>query len=275
MSGAPRAEPASAGGRESFPWYDSRWSSLYAAAVRHLRHVRPDALPGFVEAFRVLRTRPGFETRIVEPFDAASLTEIRAAVAAVPPGALETYEVLTLGRFLVHELPTLESIHRAAAPLVSELVGEDVEPSFRFLGLYSTRGVVPLHIDSPDSKWTIDLCIDQSGPWPIFISQVVDWPEPRREWPSGWEDAILGARENRFTRYVLQPGQAAVFSGSGQWHYRDPIPQQNGLPFCNQIFLQYVPRGSLPLLHPKQWPALFDIPELEPVVRPVHTEEVL
>ncbi len=33
------------------------------------------------------------------------------------------------------------------------------------------------HMDAPDAMWTLDICLEQSEPWPISFSQPVDWPE--------------------------------------------------------------------------------------------------
>ena len=65
-----------------------------------------------------------------------------------------------------------------------------------------------------------------------------------------------------FTAEVLAPGDAVLFSGSNQWHYRDALPQRPGRQFCDLLFFHYVPFGTAELVQPRNWARLFDIPEL-------------
>jgi hypothetical protein len=246
------------------PWYDAKWLMAYADAIRVVRRVKPSALQPFVEAFRPFRTAPDFRVKEFERvFDDATMTEIRRVVATLRPNELELHEARTFGRFLVHNHPALEALHAHVVPLVSEAAGERVEPAYTFLSLYGARGVCPAHLDSPQTKWTLDLCLNQSGPWPIHIGDVLAWPDVEsEEWSdAGWQDAIDRAR-GPFASYALEPGQAILFSGSSQWHYRDPIPAGDVPPFCDLLFLHFVPAGTLELAEPDNWARLFGIPEL-------------
>ena len=59
-----------------YPWYDSVWLSQYEVAKAIVREARPDALASFVDAFRVLHTRPDFKVKFLEqPFDDATFAE--------------------------------------------------------------------------------------------------------------------------------------------------------------------------------------------------------
>ncbi|MGE0405379.1 MAG: hypothetical protein AB7O65_03695, partial [Candidatus Korobacteraceae bacterium] len=66
-----------------------------------------------------------------------------------------------------------------------------------------------------------------------------------------------------FTAYSLEPGQAAVFSGSSQWHYREAIQPASGRAFCNLLFLHFIPRGTAELVEPTNWASIFGVPELD------------
>jgi hypothetical protein len=249
-----------------FPWYDSEWLAKYVAAKRIIRSVRPEAFEAFLDAFRVLQTDASFRVKLLEkPFDDQTLDQIRRVVRSLRPADLELHEARAFGRFVVHDHPYFNRLQQRIAGLVSAAVGESVEASYNFLSLYGSRGVCPLHIDSPEAKWTFDLCIDQSAPWPICFSQVLAWPgeSDLERWPSSaWEHAVRRDPALNFTSYTLMPGQALVFSGSSQWHFRDPLPARQGRQFCDLLFFHYIPAGAAQLVQPKMWAQLFGVPEL-------------
>ena len=126
-------------------------------------------------------------------------------------------------------------------------------------------GVCPVHLDAPEAKWTFDLCVDQSAPWPIYFSPVQPWPnsEPEAWHGADWEANLKESQQ--FEPYILQPGQAVVFSGSSQWHYRDAIANSGSQQFCTLLFFHYIPKGSGELVRPKNWATLFGIPALSKI----------
>lgn len=251
-----------------YPWYDSVWLAKYVRAKAIIQTVRPAALAAFVDAFRILRTRPDFQVRLFErPFDDKTLHEIRRVAQSLRPTDLELHEVRAFGRFVVHNHPFLTEVQQRTLPLVSEAVGEEVEMSYNFLSLYSSQGVCPPHMDSPQAKWTLDLCVNQSVSWPIYFSQVCPWPESDAEtWPAeGWESRIKRSPSLHFTAHTLQPGQAVVFSGSSQWHYREAIPAAGVRQFCDLLFFHFIPSGTSELVRPATWAQLFGIAELSEV----------
>ena len=169
------------------------------------------------------------------------------------PSDLELHEARAFGRFVVHDHPMFLELQRRAAPIVSDAVGEPVEASYSFLSLYSPRGVCAVHLDAPQAKWTFDLCIDQSAPWPIHLS---DGPSVagsgralrirRPRWKIGRRRSSA-PRPSKFSDVSPRAGQAIVFSGSSQWHYRDPIDPADGSAFCTLLFLHFIPRGTADL----------------------------
>ncbi len=157
-----RSEMDPIGGRPAssqlYPWYDSLWLTQYARAVEIVRSVRPDRLNGFVDAFRIFHTPPGFETLLIERgLDDDTLQAIRRVVASLRPSDLELHEARSFGRFVVHDHPFFTELQHRLVPLVSGAVGEPVQVSYNFLGLYTQRGVCAPHLDSPEAKWTLDL----------------------------------------------------------------------------------------------------------------------
>jgi hypothetical protein len=249
-----------------YPWYDSVWLSKYEEAKAILRRARPDTLPMFVDAFRVAHTRPDFKVKLLEqPFDAATLAEIRRVTASLKPTDLELHEARQFGRFVVHNHPFFMELQQRSVSWLSEAAGEPLEASYNFLSLYTSRGVCAVHMDAPRAKWTLDLCIDQSAPWPIYLSEVQPWPDSvAEEWKKeGWENRIRRSQSLEFTPYTLRPGQAILFSGSSQWHYRDPMPEASGKQFCTLLFFHFIPQGAAELVQPENWARRFGIPELQ------------
>jgi hypothetical protein len=249
--------------KQSYPWYDSLWLRKYERAKDMLRQVQPEKLPVFVEALSGLRTGADFRVkRIPRLFDEATMATIRQTIATFQLTELELHEVKRFGRFVVHDHPFFTELQTRTIDLVSEAAGEPVEASYNFVSLYKKLGVCPIHLDTPEAKWTLDLCIEQSAPWPIHISQVVPWPEGLTFNEDDWQGAIRESPDNEFTSYNLEPGEAVIFSGSSQWHYRDPLQLDGQEHFCSLVFFHFVPKGMLETLKPKNWPRLFGIPEL-------------
>jgi hypothetical protein len=147
---------------------------------------------------------------------------------------------------------------------VSAAVGEPVEASYNFLSLYAAQGVCPLHMDAPQAKWTLDLCVDQAVRWPLHVSRVIPWPEDTPEaWTRPeWIEETKRSPELRFQGFDMEPGEAVVFSGSSQWHYRDPMPNGGGAQGCTLLFLHFIPRGTAELAEPANWARLFAVPQL-------------
>jgi hypothetical protein len=119
-----------------------------------------------------------------------------------------------------------------------------------------------VHLDAPLAKWTLDVCIDQSAPWPIHLSQVIPWPEQQAYNQPNWADAITSDPSLNFESLSLEPGKALVFSGSSQWHYRDRIPRKGNDAYCHLVFFHFVPSGTRSTLKVEDWPRLFDCEQL-------------
>lgn len=248
---------------DSPQWYDSIWLDKYLAAKAIVARVAPERLTEFVESFSALRTHPDFTVkRLPQLFDAETLAAIRQARHKLDPAKLELHEARRFGRFIVHDLPEFTRLQHQLTELVSQAAGEAVEPSYNFLSLYTKMGVCEPHLDAPSAKWTLDICIDQSEPWPIHLSQIIPWPEAFADLGDDWQASIKADPQLNFSTEVLMPGDAILFSGSSQWHYRDPLPQGEGKRFCDLLFLHYIPKGAGEIVRPDKWAKHFGIPEL-------------
>jgi hypothetical protein len=249
-----------------YPWYDSNWLSAYSEAKDILRQTRPDVLPRFEEACRIFRTPTDFSVRHLDKaFDVQMLDEIRQIVRNLQPADLELHEARNFRRFVVHNHPRFLEIQGEIAAWVSELAGEELDVSYNFLSLYSSSGVCPVHLDAPQAKWTLDVCLDQSVEWPIHFSQTLDWNSfEGKTWSDDWDQQVRSDPALTFTPKVLQPGQAILFSGSSQWHFRDPMPVVSGKrAHCDLLFFHFIPKDSAALVKPANWARLFDVPDLQ------------
>ncbi len=245
-----------------YPWYDSLWLSAFEKAQRIVRESAPHRLDEFKRAFDVFRTHADFRVRKFSPlFDDATLAEIRRVVATLMPQQLELHEARSFKRFVVHDHTYFNQLQDSLVELVGEAVGEPVEGSYNFLSLYGPEGVCPIHMDAPQAKWTVDLCIDQTDPWPIHFSPVVPWPVAD-SFEGDWQAAIKVGVGDAFTTHTLKPGEAVVFAGSSQWHYRDPMPGEGPDRSCDLLFFHFIPRGTADLVNPANWARLFQIPAL-------------
>lgn len=248
---------------KGFPWYDSQFLQMFEAARRYLREVRPDLLATFEAAFEPLRTPSDFAVGQIEGlFPAEVLQRIRDEVVALPAAQLELHERTTFGRNFVHDHPYFVELQRALLPRVSDMAGRELEAGYNFLSLYGTSGRCEPHLDQPISMYTLDFCIDQSAEWPIYFSDVIDWPIAE-EMNAFDAEALLADPAIRFTEYVLRPNNAILFSGSGQWHYREAMKQPG---FCSLLFFHYYPKECGDLVLPASWPKVLGIPELGPLV---------
>jgi hypothetical protein len=253
----------------SYPWYDSMWLDQHRRAREVLAEVAPGRLAEFDKAMRVFRTPAAFRPVIMEPFAPAQMQAIRGAIAELPPEALERgdpvrEEARIFRRYVLRDLDLFARLQRQVVARVAEAVGEPVEPNYNFLSLYTAAGVCPLHLDAPFAKWTLDLCVEQATPWPIHVSRVQAWEEfdSPAHFAPGWEERVKASPGLRFESHVLEPGEALVFSGTSQWHYRDPMPSHPGRGGATFLFMHFIPAGSAALAEPHRWAELFGVPAL-------------
>jgi hypothetical protein len=250
-----------------FPWYDSIWLSQYVAAKTCLGEVCPQRLPGFVSALAPLKTRPDFQVQqLRQVLGGDVVSGIKELIGSLPADKLELHEVSGFGRFVVHDQPALGALQASMVDLVSDRVGEAVEASYSFLSLYTKLGRCPVHMDAPSAKWTLDICIDQSEPWPLHLSQTVGWPEEFASHGGDWSEQIKLDSGHVFTAYTLEPGDAVIFSGASQWHYRDSLSRAGGPSFSTMLFFHFIPKGMRDLVSPENWGRIFEVPELTQVV---------
>lgn len=250
--------------RDVFPWYDSVWLTNYKRAKEILAGSNPQTLQQFIEACEPLKTRSDFEViKVSDILSPYVLRQSKELIESLPNSDKETHEIFKFGRLVIHNHPFFDDLQKELTEKVGKLVKEEVEASYNFLSLYYNLGVCNVHMDSPEAKYTLDICIEQSTDWKIHISQRKDWAEDFSYDGEDWQKQILEDPENNFTPYSLKPGSGIIFSGSSQWHYRDPITEKSKQHFCHLIFFHFFPKGTKELMYPRNWEKLFDAPELE------------
>lgn len=247
-----------------FSWYDSNFLRRFEATKIYLAAVRPEALGEFIAGFEPIRPPANFKVRVLdEVFDEFIRDRILSISRSVEQGVSSqaASERANFGREVVWDHPYFLDLQNELIPTVSELAGRPLEPSYNFLSLYGGAGRCDPHMDEPISMYTFDYCIEQSGPWPIHFSKLVDWPT--LETVQGWDkQALKSDAALEFTSHALKPNQALLFNGSSQWHYREAIAPSG---FCNLLFFHYYPSGCGDLVVPRKWSDHFDIPELGPL----------
>jgi len=245
---------------EKMPWYDANWLLMYKRVEEFIRQNCPWRLDEFLQTFEVLKTRDDFvATKLVKPvFDATMLKKSRQLIRELTVEQHEKHEVSRMGRTIVHDHPYFNEIQRELVGLVSDAVGEPVEPCYNFLCMYSNLGVCDVHMDTPAAKWTLDVCIDQSAPWPIYFSEVRPWPELGQYAGNDWQEQIKKDPDNHFSSLTLFPGEGLIFAGSSQWHYREKIERSQENNYCHLIFFHYAPKGTGDLVDTTKWPDKFD-----------------
>ncbi len=244
---------------DKFPWYDSPWLYKYQE-TRHLVGIhRPDRLDEFVKGFEILKTNKDFiTTKPDKPvLNAQQLKDSRQIIKSLTKTQQSTNEMRRMGRLTTHDHPYFTELQHQLLDLVSGIAGEALEPAYNFLSLYNDLGVCEVHMDAPQAKWTLDICIDQSTPWPIQFSQVKPWPDIGQYTEEDWQKQIKNDPNNKFSSFTLTPGEGLVFSGSSQWHYRDKINNSHGKNYCHLVFFHYIPKGSRHLMNPNAWPETF------------------
>jgi hypothetical protein len=252
----------------NYPWYDSPWLSSYVRAKAYMKVKQPKRYDEFVNCLEVLKTQKDFKTLDLGTLlEGPTLKEANRIVQEKKTPQWETHELARFGRFALHDHSYFTKLQESLTEKVSKWAGEECEPCYNFFSMYLSDGKLPPHMDAPSAKWTLDICLDQSQIWPLYVSKRRDWPEDFDCNQSDWQSSIVDDADNSFDEYHLEPGQALLFSGSSQWHYREPLANKgDSAAFCDMLHLHYVPKGCAEFIHPKNWAKYFDLPDLNRLV---------
>ena len=124
-----------------FPWYDSPWLTSYVRSRNFLEQHYPEKLQGFEDQLRVFRTDTAFKSKTLPSvLDPAMIDEIRELIKTFQTKTLDNSEFSTMGRNVVEGFPYFNNLQNNLTELVSDSVGEELEPSYNFLSLYQNTG---------------------------------------------------------------------------------------------------------------------------------------
>jgi len=131
-------------------------------------------------------------------------------------------------RLWVHNLPLMRLIHQNVETMINYIVDKPIKASYAFTAAYVVGAVLPKHTDRPQCEYNISMMLQ--GKPNISL----------REWP------LFIEREQIVNRVELDAGDAVLYSGTRDPHWRDPMP--NSFESALGVFLHFVPKdftGSL------------------------------
>jgi hypothetical protein len=119
-------------------------------------------------------------------------------------------------------------------PIIAELTGADVLPSYDYFRLYQKDDICRVHSDRPSGEHSMSLTLAYSDnlPWPLQVGSTrVD-----RE-----EECVEDFGNEPFSAIEMQPGDAVLYRGADLRHGRtEPNPNR----WSAHLFLFWVERGG-------------------------------
>jgi hypothetical protein len=131
---------------------------------------------------------------------------------------------------------SLLTYHKFVTKLVSKFINQDLVPTYSFISMYGEgQGICPLHLDRSDCLLTVDICVDQAKPWPLYVNHTTLY---RMD-----EDLVANQEiiKKESVEYILNPGDALFYSGTDHPHWRNKIQPDN---FCDLIFFHFKRKDS-------------------------------
>jgi len=124
-------------------------------------------------------------------------------------------------------------------PIVSELTGADLLPSFDYFRIYPKDDICRVHSDRPSCEHSVSLTLAYSDgkPWDLQIGT-----RPVEDAKSLNDD--FG--DEPFSSITMQPGDAVLYRGVKRRHGRI-VPNPNA--WSAHLFLQWVERGGAHMAH--------------------------
>jgi hypothetical protein len=114
----------------------------------------------------------------------------------------------------------------------------DLKPSYSFISAYDTGvGKCPVHTDRPQCYYTIDVCINQNRPWPIYVNSEDKFLATRLSLGGTYEESMLAEVMSTSKEYILNTGDALCYSGTHHPHWRKPIDLDQ---YCDLVFFHFV-----------------------------------
>lgn len=116
-------------------------------------------------------------------------------------------EMVGIKRLSINNLPIMRLLHQATESLVRFTTSDKIKTSYSFTSAYDTGSSLPEHVDRPQCIYNISLMLSHSpgtaslSAWPLYIRHA-----------------------ETTNRIDLQVGDAVVYSGTRDPHWRDTMP---------------------------------------------------
>lgn len=131
-------------------------------------------------------------------------------------------------RMGIHNESITAALHLRLTRLVSLITGEDLKPSYAYLGCYLDGAELKPHIDRPQCQFNLSIVFDMSDeqdqtpePWPIFLK-----------------------KNNKTTAVNLAIGSGLLYRGTELEHWREPLPKGQRAIVCFYHFVEKTFKGS-------------------------------
>ena len=120
-------------------------------------------------------------------------------------------------------------------PMISELTGRDLLPSYDYFRVYQKGDICRLHTDRPSCEHSLSMTLTYSDnqPWPLDIARLPS------DGPVSKLDEEFG--EEPYNSIEMKPGDAVLYRGVERRHGRvTPNPNRTSA----HLFLHWVERGG-------------------------------
>jgi len=164
--------------------------------------------------------------RLIHPFHVAALRRYYRYLIRV--GRIPLGDGQSAHRYVAYNEPVARFFHRQLTPIVCEVVGEPIKPSYVYLASYLGGAQLPKHTDREQCEFSVTFCLDFS-------------PEPRAAtpWPIQLETA------DGIVKVYQGLGDGLAYRGTRLPHFRQALGRAQT---STSIFFHYVAadfRGSL------------------------------
>ena len=131
-------------------------------------------------------------------------------------------------RMGIHNESVTAALHLRLTKLVGLITGEDLKPSYAYLGCYLDGAELKPHTDRPQCQFNLSIVFDMSDeqgqtpePWPIFLK-----------------------KKNKTTSVNLAIGSGLLYRGTELEHWRKPLPNGQQAIVCFYHFVEKTFKGS-------------------------------
>lgn len=157
--------------------------------------------------------------RLLHPFTlSAARSHFRQIIQAGKP---RYGDKQTARRWNQHNEPVARFLHHQLTPIVEEVAGVPIKPSYVYFASYHQSAQLPRHVDRAQCEFSLSMLIDYS-------------PEPEAEspWPL-WLDTKAGS-----VAVHQRLGDTLIYRGRELPHYRHELPSGHA---STHLFFHYVP----------------------------------